>query len=521
MKTPAPAIPPTTATDKNVSYHPSWSTQTALATAHTSDSHKTPREIAQNAPRQAVIAESVTTQYLYRIFSAVNDPLAPSDWTLSSDNAPAAWNIATGNDNPVVVAIIDTGFALSHEDLMNQWYQNAGETGMTQLGGRCWTGTPQNKKTNGCDDDNNGYIDDWRGWNFVHSDNNPQTGRDNPTGEGVAHGTEVAGFVGAGGNNGHGSTAINQNARIMPLAALDDDGMGYTSDIAAALYYAVDNGAGVINMSLGTYAEDPTVKSAIAYATAHDVVIVAAAGNCGTGSDTDCPSQLGAIGYPAAYPDVIAVGATTQAGARASFSSYGKELDVMAPGSNLPVATSWSQGNPTARYVSGLYGTSFSSPQVASFIALIKSIRPSTSIADITAIVDGTASKPSGMDGLPYTEKFGHGIIDAATGLTIATTLNASSSIPTLLEASGYQSEHIIMSNSPATSGCITAIGEACTIEFTDPDGYTRYLPYTILSSSDTGWSWNTNLLETTYWDVRARNGENLTNAPFMLIKKG
>lgn len=478
-------------------------------------------EITHNAPKQAEIAKSITNEYVYHIFGTVNDPLASSDWTLTVDNAHTAWDTATGGDSQTVVAVIDTGFALNHEDLTSQWYQNPGETGMTQLGDRCWNGTPEDKSTNGCDDDNNGYVDDWRGWNFVHNDNNPQTGRDNPTGGGVAHGTEVSGFIGAAGNNGLGSSAIDQNTKIMPLAALDDNGTGYTSDITAAIYYAVDNGAGVINLSLGTYSDDAAVKAAVDYAIAHDVVIVAAAGNCGTGSDIDCPSTLGAIGYPAAYPDVIAVGATTQAGARASFGSFGKELDVSAPGYNLPVSTSWSQANPTARYVGGLYGTSFSSPQVASLAALIKSIRPSTSIADITAIIDGTASKPSGMNGLPYTEQFGHGIIDAAAALNVAVALNTSSSMPTLLESSGARAEHIINTNNSTASGCKATTGEACTIEFTDPYGYTRYLPYTILSSNSTGWTWNTDTLETTYWEVRARIGENTNTTPYVLIKKG
>lgn len=514
---------PTVTADKVTSQDAKGPTSTRTTVANVSgfDPHKNTHEIYRNSPKQASIAKSVAKQYIYRIFGTVNDPLFSSDWTLSSVNAPLAWDSATGSDSPAVVAVIDTGFALNHEDLINQWYQNNGETGTTQLGDSCWTGTPLSKASNNCDDDDNGYIDDWRGWNFVHGDNNPQTGQDNPTGDGVAHGTEVSGFVGAGGNNGYGSTAINQNAKIMPLAALDDDGMGYTSDIAAAIYYAVDNGADVINMSLGTYADDPTVKAAVDYATASEIVLVAAAGNCGTGSDIDCPSQLGAIGYPAAYPDVIAVGATTQAGTRASFSSYGKELDVVAPGASLPVLTSWSQANPTARYVGGLSGTSFSSPQVVSLIALIKSVRPSTSIADITAILDGTATKPSSMNGLAYSEQLGHGIIDAAAVLTISAALNTSSSMPTLLESSGTQSEHIVSNSGAATSGCVAPAGEACTIEFADPNGYIRYLPYTVLSTGDTGWSWNTNTLETTYWEVRARNGENRTDTPFILIKKG
>ncbi|MCA9334945.1 S8 family serine peptidase, partial [Candidatus Saccharibacteria bacterium] len=488
--------------------------------SQTTTSKKQPKTTSSSST-QAKTSQSKANEYVYRIFGSVNDPLASADWTLTVNNAPTAWDTAIGGDTQTTVAIIDTGFALAHEDLLSQWAQNTNETGVTQSGDICWTGSPENKNSNNCDDDQNGYIDDWRGWNFVHGDNNPQTGRDNPTGIGVAHGTEVAGFVGATGNNSHGTTAINQNTKIMPLAALDDDGMGYTSDITAAILYAADNGADVINLSLGTYANDQTVKTAVDYAISQDVIVVAAAGNCGTGSDIDCPPTLGAIGYPAAYPNVIAVGATTQSGTRASFSSYGKELDITAPGYNLPVATSWSQANPTARYVSGLSGTSFSAPQVASLVALVKSIRPSTSTADIVAIINGTASKTSGMNGLFYTEKFGHGVIDAAQALTVATALNASTHMPTLLASSTGKIEHVLTSStSTVASGCVATIGDACTIQFTDPNGFTRYLPYTVLTSTDTGWTWTNASLATTYWEIRARSGENITDSPYILIKK-
>ncbi len=80
---------------------------------------------------------------------------------MQKTNIAAAWNITTGST--VIVADIDTGYALDHEDLRSSWYQNPKETGTTQMGDTCWTGSPQNKSANGCDDDSNGHVDDWRG----------------------------------------------------------------------------------------------------------------------------------------------------------------------------------------------------------------------------------------------------------------------------------------------------------------------------------------------------------------------
>lgn len=474
------------------------------------------------SPKQDSVKAAVQHEYVYHMFATPNDPAYASNWALSKVNAPAAWNIATGNGS-TVVAVIDTGFGLAHEDLTSRWYQNPGETGMTQSGGRCWTGTPADKSTNACDDDDNGYVDDWRGWSFVSGDNDPQAGRLNPTGEGTSHGTKVAGIVGANTNNGTGVAALDWNTKIMPLQVLDDDGTGYTSDVTAAIYYAVDNGAQVINMSLGAYANDPALKTAVNYALSHDVVIVAAAGNCGDGTGAECAGvPAGTVAYPASFASVIAVGATTSGDQRASFSSFGPSLDVSAPGYNFPASTSWSADNQTSLYSGALYGTSFASPMVASLAALIKSIRPSTSVADVTALIDATATKPSTMNGVMYTEQIGHGVINAANALTIAAALNGSATAtPTLLQAGSAQSEHTAPGSSTIGSGCQATSGSACTIQLTGTSGYARYLPYTLVSGGNAGWSWSADMLSADTWELRARRGDNVSTAPYYLMKKG
>ncbi|MDB5177289.1 MAG: peptidase and in kexin sedolisin [Candidatus Saccharibacteria bacterium] len=520
--TPAPSTSPTTPSStqqKTVSnIAPQPTTQpTKESTSFTVDSVQP----ATTSTKYDAIRQTTQQEYTYRMFSAPNDPQYNGDWTLAKVNAPAAWNIATGNGQ-TIVAVIDGGFGLAHEDLVNRWYSNPGETGMTQPGDRCWTGTSLSKQSNSCDDDNNGYVDDWRGWSFINSDNNPQAGRQNASGAGTQHATEVSGLVGASGNNNLGGTAINWNTKIMPLQALDDNGVGYTSGVTAAIYYAVDNGAQVINLSLGAYANDPALKTAVSYATNHNVVIVAAAGNCGTGTGDECSGvAAGTVAYPAAYPDVIAVGASTQSDQRASFSSFGPAVDVSAPGYAVPSSTSWSAANTTSLYSSALYGTSFASPQVASLAALIKSVRPSTSVNDITALIDATASKPSAMNGLLYSQQFGHGVIDAGSALSIAIALNSSSSVPVLSQAGSFQSEHSTPGGTTLGSGCRATVGSACTIQLIGNSGYKRYLPYAIIASSgNAGWSWSSDMLESDSWMIRALGGDSQSTTPYFLIKR-
>jgi len=507
----------------------SLATEQQPSTEHKNDTTVAPSHQAETAskplpaPKQDTIAAEVTREYTYRMFATPNDPgYSGGSWSLAKINAEAAWNISTGNKQ-TVVAVIDSGVALAHEDLVDQWHINSGETGMTQSGGRCWTGSPEPKQSNNCDDDANGYADDWQGWNFVLHDNNPQTGRQNTSGTGVRHGTEVAGIVGARGNNGIGVAALNWNTSIMPLQALSDDGVGYTSGITAAIYYAVDNGAQVINLSLGTYANDPAMKAAISYATVHGVVVVAASGNCGEGgSPAECADvPVGATAYPATYPEVIAVGATTSLDQRASFSSYGQALDVVAPGYAVPASTSWSAANQTSLYSGSLYGTSFAAPQVASLAALIKSIRPSTTVADITALIAATTSKPSSMNGALYSTELGHGVINASTALMIASSLNTAPAAVSLLQTGSVASEHTIGTNVTLSSACTATTSSPCTIQAVDSRGYVRYLPYATITTGNAGWSWSSNALDSGAWQLRARSGENVSSTPYQLIKKG
>jgi len=471
-----------------------------------------------NAPKQEEVRQSVTDEYVYYPLLTANDPGYATNWAIQKVNAPAAWDISTGNGS-TIVAVIDTGFSLNHEDLKDNWYTNTGETGNTTLGDRCWTGVIINKSTNNCDDDNNGYVDDWRGWNFAIGDNNPQAGRSNPNGDGVSHGTETSGLVGSAGNNSTGITTINWNTKIMPLQALTDDGPGYTSDIVAAIYYAVDNDASVINMSLGGSDYDPAMKTAVDYAYANDVVVVAAAGNCGTGTESGC-TGLGAgyMGYPAVLNHVISVGATTSSDSRASFSSYGPGLDIVAPGSGSINSPTWTPTDATTLYSGALYGTSFASPQVASLASLIKSIRPNSSVDDIAALISATSTKVSSMNGLPYSNEYGHGLLNAGKALQVAQSLNSTSATPKLLQAGSAKSEHSYTSSTTLGSGCEAAAVSYCTIWMHDSmSGNDRYLPYTQADNQGKlGWTWSGSILPTGDWQVRAMQGDYLSPTYFL-----
>ncbi|MDO8592013.1 MAG: S8 family serine peptidase [bacterium] len=329
-------------------------------------------------PAGALVAE----QKHYTALLTPNDPFYPQ-WYTDKISAPAAWDTSTGSSS-IIVADIDTGFALNHEDLTGRW-----ATG---------------------------------GWDFVNNDNDPSTGTTNPNGNGVSHGTQTAGLIGAASNNAKGVAAINWGAKILALQALDDNGEGTTTDVASAVRYAVDQGAKVINMSLGTTSSDPILKAELDYASSHDVVVVAAAGNCGNPSDyflSDC-SVVGQMIYPANYPQVLAVGATDINDNRASFSSYGPNLDVVAPGSGSLITTTWSLSNQTSLYSTSVYGTSFSSPIVAGLVALYRGLKPSATATSTISAINSNADMVSGMASQNFTNDYGYGRINASRVLSAA-----------------------------------------------------------------------------------------------------
>ena len=338
-------------------------------------------------------------------------------WDLSKVSAPTAWSKTSGQG--MVIAVIDTGVDFNHEDLAGQWWTNPAETGPTTQEGAAPNCTSRglilDKSCNNLDDDGNGYVDDWRGWDFANNDNDPSVGTTNPSSSAAFHATFVSGLIAATGNNGKGIAGIAYGVKIMPLQALTDDGSGYTDQVASAVQYAADHGANVINMSLGSSYDDPYLHDMVDYAISKGVTVVAASGNDGC----DC------VAYPANYPEVVSVGATDSNDNLASFSNYGSNLDVAAPGVNVCSAY-WTSSNPANGYSCYGSGTSFATPLVSGAVALLISLNPGISPEQVSAALTH-ADKVSAMSGQNYTNHFGYGRLDVAYfQVVLAAMLNGS-----------------------------------------------------------------------------------------------
>lgn len=321
-------------------------------------------------------------QRKYTVSALPSDPSA-GQWWVSSTGLPEAWNYNTGSGTKI--AVLDTGFGLAHQELTGKWLDNAGEIGPTiqeaAAPKNCTArGKVLDKSCNGIDDDNNGFIDDSRGWDFDSNDESVAAGEVNPVGDGVSHGTSVAGVAAGSANNGVGIAGVSWGAKVLPLQVLDDNGDGYTLSIARAIRYATDRDVDVINLSLGSDDEDPYVRLAIQYALERGVIVVAAAGNDGC----NC------ISYPARYPEVVAVGAYQSNGSPASFSSYGSTLDIMAPGAQI-TAPRWSSVNTTTGYASNIAGTSFAAPYISGLLANGRSNQPEASWGQLVNLLTQTA----------------------------------------------------------------------------------------------------------------------------------
>jgi len=223
-----------------------------------------------------------------------------------------------------------------------------------------------------------------------------------PPNDGFGHGTAVAGIIAAGTSNGIGIAGVAWNAKVRPVKVLDDNGSGSDANLINGINWAVKNGVRVINMSLGGEGDDPVLHQVIQNAVNKGVVLVAAAGN--TGASTP-------LHYPAAYPEVLSVGAINKNGVLTSFSTWGDSVDIAAPGyditSTAPRAMTPPGYDP---YLIGLSGTSFSSPIVAGVAALVRSKWPAFTPAQVMARLKATArdAGPRGND--PY---YGAGILDA------------------------------------------------------------------------------------------------------------
>ncbi len=305
----------------------------------------------------------------YRQYAA-NDSL-PTGGYLNRLNMAAAWDITRGHP-AILVAVIDSGIDLEHEDIRANLWQNPGEV-----------------PANGRDDDGNGFVDDVYGWNFA---------ADSPdVDDWLGHGSHVAGIIAARINNGLGIAGVAPKTQVMAVGVFAPPGYGTFADEIRAILYATDQGADVINLSLGSTAYSRGEEMAVDYAVRRGVVVVAAAGNNGRT----------VYHWPAAHPAAIAVTATTARDAIAGFSNRGDFVDLAAPGVAI-----WSLRR-GGGYLA-MSGTSMATPHVAGVAALILAHNPTLTPAEVRAILETTATD---LGVLGRDEVFGYGRVDALAAL--------------------------------------------------------------------------------------------------------
>jgi thermitase len=339
------------------------------------------------------LVDVVEPNYIYRMNKTPNDPMLGQLWGLKnigqndSDGsvgvagmdigAEQAWDIETGSDK-MLVAIIDTGIDFNHPDLKDN----------------LWTNEAEANGVAGVDDDNNGVIDDIHGYNAITDDGDAMDDQ--------GHGSHCAGTIGARGDDGKGIVGVNWNTRLMAVKFLDSNGSGSLEDALKAIDYATKMGAKVMSNSWGGGGFSQTLFDAIKRSNEAGALFIAAAGNDGSNNDSR-PS------YPASYdvPNLIAVAAVDNKGAKASFSNYGKRsVHLGAPGVNVYSSTggdydSWS-------------GTSMATPHVSGVAALVWSHEPDLTAIELRQRLLQTARPLASLKGKSKTG----GMINAYSALT-------------------------------------------------------------------------------------------------------
>lgn len=343
--------------------------------------------------------EIVEPNYVYKSQVVPNDPSVGNQYHLQTIKAFEAWDIAKGSTNSsVAIAIIDSGGELDHPDLKDNLYVNTKEI-----------------PNNNIDDDNNGYVDDVQGWDFIGGDtlnvNNPNFVGDNDVritkGGDISHGTWTAGCAGASTNNAIGVAGVSYNTKLLFTKHSADNQKETSGNVYGAysgLLYAANQGIKIINCSFGGSSRSQIIQDLINYVVLdRGCLVVAAAGN----NNSDEPQ------YPASYDNVLSVSATDKNDKRSSFSGYGKTVDIAAPGSNI-LTTGYKSIYTTES------GTSFSSPIVAGAAALVWAKNPTftpTQVAEQLRVTADEAALNAANPG--FIRQLGKGRLDIFRALTL------------------------------------------------------------------------------------------------------
>jgi subtilisin family serine protease len=297
-------------------------------------------------------------------------------WNLNAMRATEVWSRGFSGKG-IIVAVLDTGVDINHPD----------------LAGNIWTNTKE-IPGNGKDDDNNGFVDDRNGWDFVQQDHRPEDLN--------GHGTHVAGTIAAL-KNGFGVTGVAPQVKVMPVQVLSSTGKGSSFDIDRGIRYAVDNGARIINISIGGNFNNAAVVDAISYARSKGVLIVVGAGN-----DAEQTPSFPAI-YSRQFDNVLSVGSHNSASVQSPTTNHvgtSRAVQVDAPGEQI-YSTALSAGYRT------MSGTSMAAPQVSALAALVLSANPNLTPGQLRKIIVDSADRPiSSSDSL--------GGVDAMAAIDLA-----------------------------------------------------------------------------------------------------
>ncbi|MBU1180452.1 S8 family serine peptidase [Patescibacteria group bacterium] len=330
---------------------------------------------------------------------AVSDIGAQEQWYLDKIQAPDAW-LETRGSGSIVVAVIDTGIDLDHPDLRSNIWKNPAEI-----------------PDNNIDDDNNGFIDDVHGWNFMDDNNNPQPNPQKKEHVKIAinHGTAVAGVIAAQGNNAFAGAGVAWQAKLMSLKVFNDQGDSDSFLVERAIQYAIDNGADIINMSFVGLGYASSLQAKIKAAYDAGILLVAAAGNDSThenGASLDMVESFPVChDGPSGENWILGVAAVDENDKRAEFSNYGHScVDISAPGTNINSSLFHDNSDDDFHeYFGGNFkGTSVSAPQVVGAAILLKALHPNYTNKELMQVLIGSADNIDSLNP-SYVGKLGSG----------------------------------------------------------------------------------------------------------------
>lgn len=319
------------------------------------------------------IAEYVEPYYLPQLCYTPSDTLLGNQWYINIINAPNGWNTNTGDTN-IVIGITDTGWDTTHLDLQGAVKKN------------------YNDPINGIDDDADGYIDNFMGWDLGNNDNNAHW-------ESTAHGVNVSGIAAASTDNVTGVSGVGFNTSFLPVKISNTAGI--LTHAYQGIVYAADHGCDIINCSWGSYSASQFNQNVIDYATINQGCLVIAAVGNDNGED---------VFYPAGYKGVLSVAATEQSDLKKNNSNYAYYVDVCAPGEFM-----WTTAGNNAYGTNG--GTSMAAPVVAGCAAIFKAQFPSYTNQQIGALLQATTDNIYPLNPA-YLDKLGTGRVSLENGVT-------------------------------------------------------------------------------------------------------